>query len=683
MFQNGLEDHDESADRSTREEACVALPPTQRKEAVILVVDDSATMRMLMREALEQANFIVEEAEDGHSALTSFPNLQPDLVLLDVMMPGMDGFEVCTAIRQLPEGARTPILMVTGLDDVESITHAYEVGATDFVTKPINWVILQHRLRYMQRANIAIDELYRSKESLHAAHRTLESRVEERTAELQRSEERYRTLTENIQDLLCEIDNAGNLVYLSPNYPESLGYQPEELLGHNVLEIVHPLDAQVLRRKIRNDGEKVTFRAQRKNGEWRWFESTLKPYTTTKGKFRVVAVSRDITDRRNAEEELALRDRAISSTSEGICITDPHQPGNPLIYINAGFERLTGYSREEAIGKTCGFLQGPHTNQETVVKIRAAIQEERECVAELLNYRKDGSPFWNRLAITPVRNAQGQVTHFIGLQSDITERKEMERIKDELVSTVSHELRTPLASLRGFTELMLKRTFTPDKQREFLRIIHNESLRLTDLINDFLDLQRIEAGRQTYDFEDIALPPLLRETVAVFNSGEGAHTLSVEAPETLPCARIDTARLRQVLTNLLSNAIKFSPQGGIVTVGAKVEGEALKVWVKDQGVGIPPEAQLNLFSKFFRVDNRDTRSIGGTGLGLALVKEIVKAHGGRVWVESAVGKGSTFCFTLPLSSTPHIGKVEPQGSATQLRLVANTNNQLDASEKLL
>jgi PAS domain S-box-containing protein len=664
------EDRRENADTSTIEEARVASQPIQKKDSVVLVVDDSETMRMLMREALEQANFVVEEAEDGKAALACFPTLKPDLVLLDVMMPGMDGFEVCTAIRQLLDGERTPILMVTGLDDIESITRAYEVGATDFVTKPINWVILQHRLRYMQKANLAIDELYRSKETLREAHRALAFRIEERTAELQQSEERYRTLAENIQDLLCELDADSKLVYLSPNYPDTLGYQPPELLGRHVFDIVHPADIQDVRARLHKGGSKVIFRARHKNGSWRWFESTIKSYTTAQGQFRAVAVSRDITDRRKAEEELALRDRAISSTSEGVCITDPHQPGNPLIYVNAGFERLTGYTRDEVLGKTCSFLQGQHTGQETIAKIRAAIREERECVAELLNYRKDGAPFWNRLAITPVRNTNGQVTHFLGIQSDITERKEMERMKDELVSTVSHELRTPLTSLRGFAELMLKRNFPMEKQREFLRIIHNESMRLTELINDFLDLQRIEAGRQVYHFEDVVIGFLLQDVLSVFDLENGKHKLRLDVPAWLPVVHIDTARIRQVITNLLSNAIKFSPQGGQVTVGAGLEGDAVKVWVADQGVGIPPDALPNLFSKFFRVDNRDTRSIGGTGLGLALVKEIIKAHGGRVWVESVVGKGSTFCFTLPLSSAEH-------GS----RAVAV--DQSDTSEKLL
>jgi signal transduction histidine kinase len=175
---------------------------------------------------------------------------------------------------------------------------------------------------------------------------------------------------------------------------------------------------------------------------------------------------------------------------------------------------------------------------------------------------------------------------------------------------------------------------------------------LTNLINDFLDLQRIEAGHQTYSFENTPLEPLLRETVAVFSTEKEPHSLAIEVQHALPLVHIDAARIRQVLVNLLSNALKFSPRGGIITIGASVESDAVKVWVADQGIGIPQEAIPSLFKKFFRVDNRDTKSIGGTGLGLALVREIVKAHGGYVWVESQVGVGTTFFFTLPISESP-------------------------------
>ena len=242
----------------------------------------------------------------------------------------------------------------------------------------------------------------------------------------------------------------------------------------------------------------------------------------------------------------------------------------------------------------------------------------------------------------------GQAISILSLVQDVTERTTIERLKDELLSTVSHELRTPLASLRGFTELMLTRSFSPEEQRQFLTIIHSESTRLTNLINDFLDLQRIETCQQSYRFEVTALGPLLQKAVTLFDIGDSKLCFHIESPTTLPLTRVDPDRIHQVLTNLLSNAVKFSPQGGKITLGARQKGTEIVVWVSDTGIGIAPEIHPKLFSKFFRADSTATRSIGGTGLGLALVKNLVTAHGGRIWVESVPDKGSTFFFTLPV-----------------------------------
>jgi signal transduction histidine kinase len=234
--------------------------------------------------------------------------------------------------------------------------------------------------------------------------------------------------------------------------------------------------------------------------------------------------------------------------------------------------------------------------------------------------------------------------------------RQSEQLKSELLMTVSHELRTPLTSLRGFSELMLTRDFSPAERRQFLSIIHNEADRLTTLINNFLDLQRIEAGRETYTFTHLALPPLLQDAVTVFTS-QGAHSFQLKVPASLPLVRADGDRLRQVLANLLSNAVKFSPQGGNILVSARHEGASVVVSVTDQGIGIAKDAAEKLFTKFYRVDNRETRDIGGTGLGLALVKEIIEAHQGQVWVESEQGLGSRFFFTLPAVGQSHVDQV--------------------------
>jgi signal transduction histidine kinase len=180
-----------------------------------------------------------------------------------------------------------------------------------------------------------------------------------------------------------------------------------------------------------------------------------------------------------------------------------------------------------------------------------------------------------------------------------------------------------------------------------LTTIHKESFRLNNLIDDFLDIQRLQSGRLLYHFTAVELVPFLRETIALFVQEGGKHQIRLEVVNSLPSIYADADRLRQVLVNLLSNATKYSPDGGEILVGTQSEGTQVKVWVTDCGIGIPREELPKLFKKFYRIERQETRGIKGTGLGLALVKQIMDAHQGTVSVESEVGKGSTFSLTLP------------------------------------
>ncbi|MGE0679316.1 MAG: ATP-binding protein [Candidatus Binatia bacterium] len=317
-------------------------------------------------------------------------------------------------------------------------------------------------------------------------------------------------------------------------------------------------------------------------------------------------------------------------------------------YHSPSITRLLGYEEQELVGHSVSTLF--HSLEEAKLKTAfAALRTEplRVQAFELRIRHKNGS--W-RIFESIAQNLLDDpaVRGMVFNSRDITERKEIERLKDDLVSTVSHELRTPLTSLRGFAELMLTREFAPEKQRHFLQVILNEGTRLTNLINDFLDIQRIESGQQTYHFETITLTSLLRDALEVFRADESQHSLRLEAPDNLSPVRADADRLHQVLANLVSNAIKFSPKGGTVIIRARQTADQIVVEVADQGVGIPPDVITQLFQKFYRVDNTETRSIGGTGLGLALVKDIITAHSGQVWVESQLNVGSSFFFSLPI-----------------------------------
>ena len=224
-------------------------------------------------------------------------------------------------------------------------------------------------------------------------------------------------------------------------------------------------------------------------------------------------------------------------------------------------------------------------------------------------------------------------------------------MKTAFVSTVSHELRTPLTSIKGFISTLLADAegyYDLQTQREFYQIIDTECDRLTRLISDLLNVSRIEAGRALdLNPKPVDLPSLIEKVITVQKSYTDRHTLKVEIGPDLPTIIADEDKIDQILTNLTNNAIKYSPQGGDIVVSAKMNSNGVVMSVTDHGLGIPKDHLPKIFERFHRVDNRDTRAVGGTGLGLYLVKHLVEAHGGKIWVESEVGKGSSFIFSLP------------------------------------
>ncbi len=242
-------------------------------------------------------------------------------------------------------------------------------------------------------------------------------------------------------------------------------------------------------------------------------------------------------------------------------------------------------------------------------------------------------------------------TGTIFVHRDITREHEVDKMKSELVSTVSHELRTPLSSVLGFTELLLHKQLKPEKQQRYLKTIYKEAKRLTNLINDFLDLQRMESGDQVYRMDKLSINEIIIETVEKFRA-QSMHPIVLIDDAFDVVVQGDQDRIAQVLMNLIGNAIKFSPQGGKVIISMKNEMNNLRVSIKDEGIGIPAEDIPKLFSKFQRIDNSSRRKIGGTGLGLAISQEIILQHDGKIWIESEEGQGTEIHFELPLLQQP-------------------------------
>jgi two-component system phosphate regulon sensor histidine kinase PhoR len=259
-----------------------------------------------------------------------------------------------------------------------------------------------------------------------------------------------------------------------------------------------------------------------------------------------------------------------------------------------------------------------------------------------------------------LRGGDAEIMGVVATLNDITDLRNVERMKTEFVSSVSHELRTPLTSIKGFIRTLLddrEGYYDRETQMEFYTIIDTECDRLVRLINDLLNVSRIESGRALdLQLKEVNLRGLIEKVVASQKAYTSRHQFAATIAADLPSITADEDKLDQVLTNLVSNAIKYSPEGGTITIAAsKADDSGVEVSITDQGVGIPKEHQEKIFARFHRVDNRTSREAGGTGIGLYLVKHLVEAHGGQIRVESQPGKGSVFTFTLP--------KAPPQAAA--------------------
>jgi len=309
---------------------------------------------------------------------------------------------------------------------------------------------------------------------------------------------------------------------------------------------------------------------------------------------------------------------------------------------------MFGYAREELLHLSVKDLisgEPPYSFPEALILMEKSLKEGTQ-EFDWLSRRKNGETFWTEIAITPT-SIVGE-RRILAVIRDITERKEMELMKESMLSNISHELRTPLSAMLGFLEFVIDNKVEDAQLKDYHTIMHKEAERLNEMITNFLDMQRLKAKLHEYNFKPLVVKALIEEVAAIFASPSAKHSIIVNAPSSLPPISGDKELLHQVISNLLSNAIKYSPEGSEVILDARAEDNNVTLWVKDEGIGIPAESLEKIFDTFYRVEDTNKRRIAGTGLGLALVKEIVHAHNGEVWVESTLGQGSTFYISLPV-----------------------------------
>ncbi|WP_416208425.1 ATP-binding protein [Chloroflexus sp.] len=343
----------------------------------------------------------------------------------------------------------------------------------------------------------------------------------------------------------------------------------------------------------------------------------------------------------------------IEQSADGVMIIDGRWR---ITTFNHTMEQLTGWSREEAIGRPCAEVLGiRNAHGVNICLNECPLQRQPDLanpVVEGWITTHDGRELFIQNRYAPQRGSHGQLLSAIANVRDITAQKMEEERQNTFISVISHELRTPVSIIKGFAETMLRPDgqFTVEQYREALQVIGEEADRLARQIQDLLDVSRVAAGGLRLERSDVALHLLVSDVVHRFAAQVGERIeFEIRVPDDLPPVYADYERMRQVLTNLIENAVKYSPNGGVIRIGARAEGDMAIVYVSDQGIGIPPEEQDLIFERFYRVDTRLRRDQPGSGLGLFITRAIVEEHGGRIWVESQVGRGSRFFFTIPLS----------------------------------
>ncbi|WP_114572000.1 PAS domain S-box protein [Exiguobacterium flavidum] len=479
---------------------------------------------------------------------------------------------------------------------------------------------------------------------------------------LTQSERRFRLFSESVVEAVIFHENG---IILDANRAAEIIFRTtlELMKGHQTSEfIAEPYREDVLKRIESHQEEPYEVVGRRADGTLVEIEVFPREIFHEKQRMRV-AVVRDITERKRIERMLEREKNAImrqrdiiqsilQASNEGFLLTE--EDGS-FIFMNIRARKLLDIPgiAPSKIQERISLI--PHIDAQTKhfmleevegllagriheVSFRFAIQRPNETTD--LYYELYGTP------VTKEKSRIGK-HGFLFAFRDRTEEEKMDQVKNELVSTVSHELRTPLSSILGYMELLLHRQVSPEKTRRYIETVHNEANRLTSLLNDFLDIQRMEDGRQQYEFEEFSLHDLVIETVETF-SETARHTISLHSEDDPLFIQADRNKIKQVLINLMSNAIKYSPHANQVDLTLTRQEDHAVIEVKDYGIGIPHNSFDKLFTKFYRVDNSDVRKIGGTGLGLAICKEIIESHGGSISVESEVGKGSLFSVMLEL-----------------------------------
>lgn len=488
------------------------------------------------------------------------------------------------------------------------------------------------------------------------------------------SEEKFRRLFEQSRDSIVLVTLDGRVSYANPAAFELFGYPATAYAEGHMPDrpltdyFVSNIDRRALIEAIRRDGFMRNFEMQLRRNDGSVFDALVTSMLIRDRQGRTVgyeSILRDVSERKRTERRMRLLERAVEASGNVILISDATRPDFPVVYVNPAFERITGYTTDEAIGRNGFFVLSADEAeaQQQLGLLQRALKDGDESRVVLRNYRKDGTLLWNEVRFAPVYDADDTLINYVGIQTDITEGKEAEialkkalqkekefsELQARFVSMASHEFRTPLATILSSAELVerFRHQWDDDRTLKHLRRIQTSVQALTNLLENVLLVGKVEAGGLVFQVKEVELSAFCRELIEEVWSGHGGgRRIEVTLPSHPVHVQADPDLLRYLLSNLLTNAAKYSPADGVIEFVLEQKGGRVFFRVRDEGIGIPEEDLRHIAQPFHRGRNAET--IPGTGLGLSIAQRAVELHGGTFTIDSKEGQGTLVAVAIPL-----------------------------------
>ncbi len=641
----------------------------------ILIVDDEAANLRLLAELLEKEGYRVRPAEKGQMAIDLALARPPSLILLDVRMPGMDGFEVCRRLEQDRRTRDVPIMFMSALNAVEDRAKGFEAGCVDFLSRPFQEQEVLARVRtHIRLRRLQLD---------------LERLVDERTAEVRRTEERYELAIAGSYAGLFDWDIAANVLHTSDRLKELLGFGSDEIsiTMEWFWDRLHPDDDEAVRRALGLHLEQrvpydLEYRLATKSGEYRWYRARAQALWDESGKpIRMAGSLTDITPRRQAERELSKSEeryrRLMEESPLGISIWTPD---GKILEVNRAWMRTWDLNESEAARLIAAhnWLTDPQSKELGIMPLVEKAFAGDSVVLPPVEYSgarttkalglEDIEPrtMWIQVYLYSFKDEQGAVANVVAINMDITALKQAEREAREqrdalarvdratrlgqLTGSIAHELNQPLTGILSnaqAAELMLENDrWQRDELAKVMSEIAADTKRAGAVIRGLRELYREHKG----DFSQVDVNTVVADTTRLLHSEMVLQQVefTTECATSLPKVNGNSVQIQQVLVNLIMNSIQAMGdpprRGRLVRVVTALQENEVIVWVEDSGPGIDPDYIDRIFEPLA------TWKPGGTGMGLPLSNSIIEAHGGRMWAENSPDGGARVGFAIPV---PH------------------------------